>query len=99
MGGRSSRERGRRNGSIRRKNNRRSIESIRRKKRKNVRGCITKSQHFLLTTKQLMSLWNIAQNVSTVYCYQNLYLILLHGRCLHLEIVCVSIKMKLKKMV
>ena len=40
----------------------RSIESMRRRKRKTVHDCITKSQYFSLTFKQ-RALWKLTQNI------------------------------------
>ena len=78
MGRTNSRVTGSRKSSMRRRNNRRSIESMRRRKRKTVHDCIAKSQHFSLTSKQ-KALWKLEQNIKAIYCYQNLYLILVHG--------------------
>ena len=44
---------------------------------------------FFINIFKQKALWKIEQNIRAIYWYQNLYLILVHGHQLHLEIVCV----------
>ena len=81
----SRRRRGRKNnmerggGGRRNISMRKGIKSMRMRRRKTGHSCITKSQHFSLTFKQ-RALWKLEQNIRAIYCYQNLYLILVHGQ-------------------